>query len=148
MPDKEPEARIPNGSEVLAAVDKSATAVDQSTEQVRLLRVAVVLMTFAVLIMIFISAAAWAIVRSQADELVELSKTASEQRDALLDCTRPEGLCFQESLERQADIIGEPVGPINTVAVAAAYCAVTFPPGTPYERIKTCTEEILAGGGE
>lgn len=44
------------------------------------------------------------------------------------DCTQPTGKCFQEGQKRQADIIGHPFGPINTVIVQAISCADA--PGT------------------
>jgi cytoskeletal protein RodZ len=36
-----------------------------------------------------------------------------------------QGQCYQDAQARQADVIGEPRGPINTVTVLATYCQIT-----------------------
>lgn len=38
-------------------------------------------------------------------------------------CVDPDGQCFQEAAQRQADIIGDPPAPINNVIILAAACA-------------------------
>jgi hypothetical protein len=38
-------------------------------------------------------------------------------------CVDPDGQCFQEAAQRQADLIGDPPAPINNVVILAAACA-------------------------
>lgn len=40
---------------------------------------------------------------------------------------RPPGRCYVDAQRAQAQVVGEPVGGINTVVVAAAACAATVP---------------------
>jgi type VI protein secretion system component VasK len=48
-----------------------------------------------------------------------------ELLDRVKSCTEPTGQCYQDAQARQADVIGEPRGPINTVTVLATYCQIT-----------------------
>lgn len=57
-------------------------------------------------------------------------------------CVDPKGSCYQESQKRQGDVIGDPQGPINTVAVASAACGAAHP-GDVAATLK-CTREALA----
>jgi hypothetical protein len=64
---------------------------------------------------------------------------AAQSRDLLVECVTPPNLrtppvhhpkpsdCYVRSQAQQGDIIGEPQGPINTVAVAAAACGAAHP---------------------
>jgi hypothetical protein len=105
----------------------------------------------SVLIMIFLTAAAWATVRNIAQDTKELAEKGEAQRLQLLElveridsCTTVDGECFQEAQSRQVDVIGDPRGPINTVVVAAAYCAKTLPMEATYDQLRTCTVDTLA----
>jgi hypothetical protein len=53
------------------------------------------------------------------------TNTATRQlAEQINSCLDPKGECAQRSAERQRELLGEPSGPINQVAVAAASCAV------------------------
>jgi hypothetical protein len=43
--------------------------------------------------------------------------------ERLIDCTTPGHPCYDQAQSRQADVIGSPAGPINTVIVLAIACA-------------------------
>jgi predicted PurR-regulated permease PerM len=58
-------------------------------------------------------------------------------------CTEPQGQCYQDAQARQADLIGEPRGPINTVTVLATYCQLTKGADTVPEII-ACVDHQLA----
>lgn len=50
-------------------------------------------------------------------------KAVLEGQDQIKECTTPGYECFDEGQRRQADVIGDPPGPINTVIVKAVSCA-------------------------
>lgn len=67
-----------------------------------------------------------------------------EASNRILDCTDPEGKCYQDSQERTAKAVGD----INKVVVLAAACSVGLPDGlTVAERqdeIQSCVIDRLA----
>jgi hypothetical protein len=69
----------------------------------------------------------------------QVASIDSQQR--LVDCTTPGHSCYDESLKRQAAVIGDPPAPINNVVILAAACADR--PGIQTETtIRAC---VLAG---
>lgn len=58
---------------------------------------------------------------------VQLQRVAAQNKAnglRIVDCTTPEGACSKEmSARTQQGFIGQPVGPINTVVIAAVACA-------------------------
>jgi hypothetical protein len=71
--------------------------------------------------------------------LADSVQPAQQSRDLLVECVTPPllrnppvvhpkpGDCYVRSQAQQGDVIGEPRGPINTVAVAAAACGAAHP---------------------
>lgn len=59
----------------------------------------------------------------------------------LIDCTTPKHPCYEQSQRRQAQVIGDPPAPINTVIVLAAACA-DKPGAQTQADIRAC---VLAG---
>ena len=80
-------------------------------------------------------------------------KPAQQSRDLLVECVTPPNLrtppethppagdCWVRSNAQQGDLIGEPKGPINTVAVAAAACGAAHPGDVP--ATLRCTREAV-----
>lgn len=66
-----------------------------------------------------------------------------ELLDRVKSCTEPTGQCYQDGQARQAEVIGEPRGPINTVTVLATYCQLTKGADTVPEII-ACVDHQLA----
>lgn len=66
-------------------------------------------------------------------------RPAQQSRDLLVECITPPNLrtppvrhppasdCYVRSRAEQGELLGEPKGPINTVAVAAAACGAAHP---------------------
>lgn len=56
-------------------------------------------------------------------------KALAQRIDSCVDQTTddgdPVGKCYEQAQKNQADVIGVPRGPINTVTVLATYCQVT-----------------------
>ena len=59
--------------------------------------------------------------------------------DRILDCTDPEGQCFQDSQERTAKVVGD----INRVIVLAAACSVGLDADLPVNRRQILIQECI-----
>jgi hypothetical protein len=73
--------------------------------------------------------------------LVAIALSNQANGDQVRDCTTPGGECFEQAAKRQAQVIGEPVAPINNVAVVAAACGAAHPGDIAATR--ACVEEGL-----
>lgn len=85
-----------------------------------------------------------AAVRNTQLEGTPVGQKLLEASDRILDCTDPQGECYQNSQERTAKAVGD----INKVVVLAAACSVGLPDGlTVAERqdaIQSCVIDRLA----
>jgi hypothetical protein len=62
-------------------------------------------------------------VRSTQTEGSPVVLRLTELAKQIKSCTDPDGDCYKEAQERTNDIVGEPRGPLNTVAILVAFCA-------------------------
>jgi hypothetical protein len=105
---------------------------------------------FAILLLLFfvtsIVLGVWALYRLGV--LLEESKIQSERNgqvlSRLIDCTSPEGHCYQESQRRT----GESVATINQITVAAGYCAQALPRESTLAQYRKCIEVELQKGSK
>lgn len=61
----------------------------------------------------------------QTDQIKALAERIDSCVDQTADDGDPVGECYRQAQKNQADIIGVPKGPINTVTVLATYCQLT-----------------------
>jgi hypothetical protein len=87
----------------------------------------------------------------------ESNHAAEEARTLLVECVIPpeereppaepqRNDCWTRSQTSTSDLVGEPVGPINTVAVIAAACGAEYPGNIP--ATTRCVEDELARAQE
>lgn len=101
----------------------------------------------AIVVLLLYLAAATRLQQIHNAPLLPEIKSLAEQIDSCVDQTAedgdPVGDCYARGQQQQADLIGVPHGPINTVTVLATYCQITKGADTIPE-ILDCVDSQLA----
>lgn len=121
-------------------IHKQTELHEKTDRRISRIRYLIILTVIALLVMIFVSAAAWNRVGVQNEQLLKIAASNEKELTLLIDCTDPKGQCYQEGQRRT----GEAVGNINEVIIAAVYCADTMPNTATLEELEGCVKRILA----
>jgi predicted PurR-regulated permease PerM len=78
-------------------------------------------------------------ISAQQDDIKRAADSAQETNEQVLDCLEPEGVCYQESQKRTADLVTN----FNRVVIYAAACA-SGPRKLTVEEIQSCVIDRLA----